>query len=188
MDLSFLKGAKFRLVAPEKILPQQGVPSRISSLLLSQIPALAEPASLTPDARLLFAWRVPSWVVSERGRYRLVLSTGLGRFYEYLDRGAKIPVLVVPDKEISSEELYRLQIQVSLLEKLCHGLDLSFASQSVMGLWRALGKNACRELSPELTTKSGFARLTGINRKTQVPEPTFIQPQFRQEELLGGEK
>lgn len=186
MKADVLRQAKFRFVKAASLRPQQGVPSRISAVLISQIPAVKNAECLSLDALQLFLSVNPLWVVPDGKNYRVVLTNGIAPYLNRLPPEIQVPVFVLPKpKKNELDAIYQLQLQASFLQKIINALDLSTASGSVLALWTAMGKGARKALSPELESKSGLARITGINRRKKPQTQTVINSQFRQEELLG---
>lgn len=185
MKPDVLSHAKFRFVKAASLRPQQGIPSRISAVLISQIPAVKNTEFLSSEAIQLFLSTHPLWVVPEGKNYRLVLTNGVAPYLEKLSPELQIPAFVLPKpKKNEVDAFFQLQLQASFLQKIINALDLSTSSSSVLALWTAMGVEARKALSPELESKSGLARITGINRRTKPQAPTIINSQFRQEELL----
>lgn len=179
--------ATYRFVKASALRPQKGIPSRLVEVLVSQIPAIKEGEFLTPDALVLFFAVNPPWVIQEDRTYRLILTNGLGAFLENLPPNIQIPVLVLPkQKKADMERFYNLQLQIAFLQKVVYALDVSLAADSVVKLWDAMDKSARAGLSPELETKSGLSRYTGLNRRTKPKPHKIVTSTFRQEELLEG--
>jgi hypothetical protein len=183
----FLRHATFRYVKASELRPQEGIPSRIAAVLMSQIPAVKDPACLTPEAVILLFAMNPPWVIKNCREYRLILSNNLSPLIGRLSAETEIPVLIMPKQfKHVPETFYQFQLQVALLQKVVYGLDLSTAGPSVFALWRALDNKKLLELSSDLGTKSGVERLTGLDRRTKPQNQTVVTSAFTQIEMLKG--
>lgn len=183
----FLCHASFQFVKVSHLRSQAGISSRVAALLISQIPAMKSPGYLTPEAIILLFAMNPPWVIKNRQEYRLILANNLSSCIGMLSPETEIPVLVMPKQfKHTPEKFYQLQLQATFLQKIVFGLDLSTAGPAIIALWKELGGRERLALSSDLGTKSGFSRVTGVDRRLRPHAQTIVKSTFRQIDLLEG--
>lgn len=126
-------------------------------------------------------------MIQDGRKYRLVLPNGLGDFIERLPPNTYVPVLVLATQKKADMKVFRtLQLQAAFLQKIVYALGLSLATDSVMTLWAAMNKQDLIQLSPDLGTKNGLSRITGLNRRIKPGHPINVASTFKKDELREG--
>ncbi|WP_143269443.1 hypothetical protein [Mangrovitalea sediminis] len=170
--------SQMRWIKRERLKAPADVPPSTMKVLAAQIPALTKPEALEPEALQLMALCHPPLVIQRGSHYQTVGNSRVAQCLQALPSDARIPVIVLPKMPVHMKRTWLLY--TALLGNLAYGLDAVFARHSLLTLWMELDGAGWAPVSAQLSSRQGFAALTGINRRTELPTPKELPSRFRQ--------
>lgn len=182
---SLIEKPQFIFVRVDQIDPISGVGRETIELLTSTVPALRDSSALTPLALQLMACLHPPLLWRKRGGSRRYQALGNLRTVELcrqLPSGTKIPALVttVP-KSVPVADLANAS---QCLSTITHGLDLRFATQSLLQLVKIANPEILLGLSPHFANRSAMEQWLGLNRRLKLTPRQYASSPVSQDSLL----
>lgn len=141
--------------------------------------------SLSVNAVRLLTFLQPMVVTERDGEFIVIANHRTFEFVGALDGSERVPVWIV-DVAPASALYASLYSQGTLLGLLVNSLSSKHGHAALMGFWNLVDEDDKRSISPKLLTKSGFAALTGINRRAKEAEPQMVRSEFGA--LMGEEE
>lgn len=133
--------------------------------------------SLSANAIRLLTFLQPMVVTERDGEFNVIANHRTFEFVSALDDSERVPVWIV-DVAPASALYASLHSQGTLLGLLVNSLSSKHGHAALLRFWALVNEEDKRSISPQLLTKSGFAALTGINRRAKEAEPQVVKSQF----------
>lgn len=135
---------------------------------------LVRPGALTDNAVLLLCAIHPVHVVENGLRtFDVVANHTVANLLLRLPKDTRVPVLIWPQAKFASPQVSML------LSHLLFGLQAGQQS-TILKLFDLLSASERESLSPDLKSRSGLERLSGVSRKYRLEEPEIIPAKDRQ--------
>lgn len=180
--LDVLERPKLIFVRVDKIAPIDPLDTSMLEVLSAPVPALKSGEGFTRFAIELAAWLNPPLLYPKKGRvYGVQGNFRTVELCQSLPGDIKIPALVTtkPGCGLSIADLSTLTTCTNVVAQ---GLDLPFAPQSLVQLFKLASPDLLMALSPGFRSRTAMEAWLGINRRLQLSEPRFATSP------LGGQK
>lgn len=163
-----------------QIEPVPSLGQDTASIITSAVPALRDGAALTPVAlNLLSHLHPPLLRRQQRGAQRFYALANL-RTLELcrsaLPADTKIPALVTTAHNPAANA--DIVAASHCLTTIVHGLDVRFATQSLLHLIMAMNPSLLEELSPHFANRSTIEKWLGLNRRLKLPPREYATSQM----------